>query len=104
MMHPMNKLLAFAALLALTACATGATTPSGPRADWRCDGGAAFSMRLTDEGNAEVFAGGQLYNLPGVAAGSGTRYTNGSVEYWEHGDEAMLNGAQGGPYNNCRRG
>ncbi len=61
-------------------------------------------MRLTAEGNAEVFAGGQVYNLPGVVAGSGTRYTNGSVEYWEHGDEAMLNGAQGGPYNNCRRG
>ena len=77
---------------------------SGPRADWRCDGGAAFSMRLNNAGNAEVFAGGQGYNLPGVQTGSGTRYTNGSVEYWERGDEATLNGAHGGPYNNCRRG
>ena len=57
-----------------------------------------------ENGNAEVFAGGQIYNLPGVQAGSGNRYTNGSVEYWEHGNEAMLNGAAGGPYNNCRRG
>ena len=55
-------------------------------------------MRLTEAGNAEVFAGGQVYDLPGVIAGSGTRYTNGSVEYWEHGNEAMLNGAAGGPY------
>lgn len=98
----MKKIALLAALLALSACAT-ATTPGGPRADWRCDGGAAFSMRLNDDGNAEVFAGGQLYQLPGVVAGSGTRYTNGAVEYWEHGDEAMLNGARGGPYTNCRR-
>jgi len=60
-------------------------------------------MRLTGEGHAEVFAGGQTYDLPGVVAGSGTRYTNGTVEYWEHGNEAMLNGAQGGPYSNCHR-
>jgi membrane-bound inhibitor of C-type lysozyme len=60
-------------------------------------------MHLTNEGHAQVFAGGQVYDLPGVVAGSGTRYTNGAVEYWEHGNEAMLNGAAGGPYNNCHR-
>jgi membrane-bound inhibitor of C-type lysozyme len=97
----MKKLLATAAILALAAC----TTPtSGARVDWRCDGGAAFSARINANGAAEVFAGGQVYTLPGVAAGSGTRYTNGAVEYWEHGGEAMLNGAHGGPYANCRRG
>ncbi len=98
----MKKLLATAALLALSACASTAT-PGGPRIDWRCDGGAAFSMRLDSEGAANVFAGGQSYTLPGVVAGSGTRYTNGTVEYWEHGGEATLNGAPGGPYTNCRR-
>ncbi len=98
----MKKLLATAALLALSACAaTGGA--DGPLVEWRCDGGAAFSMRLGADGAANVFAGGQVYNLPGVVAGSGTRYTNGSVEYWEHGGEAMLNGAQGGPYTNCHR-
>ncbi len=99
----MKKFTLLALLLALSACAT-ATTPGGPRADWRCDGGAAFSMRLKQDGNAEVFAGGQLYQLPAQQTGSGNRYTNGSVEYWEHGDEAVLNGAAGGPYANCRRG
>lgn len=98
----MKKLVALAALTALAACATTAT-PGGPRIDWRCDGGAAFSARINQQGAAEVFAGGQVYTLPGVAAGSGTRYTNGAVEYWEHGGEAMLNGAHGGPYTNCRR-
>jgi membrane-bound inhibitor of C-type lysozyme len=100
------KKLALAAFLFLSACATG-LSPGGAsdtgRLDWRCDNHAAFSMRLMADGHAKVFAGGQVYDLPGVAAGSGTRYTNGSVEYWEHGNEAMLNGAAGGPYNNCRR-
>ena len=99
----MKFLLAASALALLAACTTSASGAAGPRIDWRCDNGAAFSMRLTGEGHAEVFAGGQTYDLPGVVAGSGTRYTNGSVEYWEHGNEAMLNGAQGGPYTNCHR-
>jgi membrane-bound inhibitor of C-type lysozyme len=97
----MKTLLAAAAILSLAACAS--STPGGPRVDWRCDGGAAFSARIKPTGHAEVFAGGQVYDLPGVQAASGTRYTNGTVEYWEHGGEAMLNGAQGGPYSNCRR-
>lgn len=97
----MKQIMIFAALAALAACST--TQPAGPRVDWRCDGGAAFSMRLDDAGNANVFAGGRTYTLPGVPAGSGTRYTDGAVEYWEHGGQAMLNGAQGGPYTNCRR-
>lgn len=99
----MKKLALAASLLALAACGT-VSAPSGPRADWRCDGGAAFSMRLNDDGAAEIFAAGTIYTLPGVPAGSGTRYTDGTVEYWEHGGEAMLNGARGGPYANCRRG
>jgi membrane-bound inhibitor of C-type lysozyme len=97
----MKKILFLAAFVVLSAC--GTTQSGGPRAEWRCDGGAAFSMRLDSDGNANVFAAGQTYTLPGVQAGSGTRYTNGSVEYWEHGNEAMLNGAHGGPYTNCRR-
>jgi membrane-bound inhibitor of C-type lysozyme len=97
----MDRILIAAALLALSACAPG-DAPTGPSLEWRCDGGASFSARMTTQGNAEVSAGGQVYRLPGVPAGSGTRYTDGRVEYWQHGDEAMLNGAQGGPYSNCK--
>lgn len=99
----MKKLALAAATLALAACAT-ATTPAGPRMDWRCDGGAAFSARILEGGAAEVFAAGQVYRLPHVQAGSGARYSDGSVEYWERGGEATLTGAHGGPYANCRRG
>jgi membrane-bound inhibitor of C-type lysozyme len=96
----MKKILSLAALVVLGACST--TQSGGPRADWRCDGGAAFSVRF-DGDAAQVFAGGQLYNLPVAQSGSGARYSNGAVEYWEHQGEATLNGAQGGPYTNCRR-
>lgn len=98
----MKKLLILAAALALAACGTTATNTGGPRADWRCDGGAAFSVRFS-ESAAEVFAGGQVYTLAAAQSGSGTRYSNGTVEYWEHQGEARLNGAHGGPYTGCRR-
>jgi len=99
----MRQLLVLACVAALAACGTTGGGAASGQIQWRCDNGAAFSMHLTNEGNAEVFAGGHTYSLPGVVAGSGTRYTDGTVEYWEHGSEAMLNGAAGGPYTNCRR-
>ena len=97
----MKKLILATAMLSLGACAS--TGAIGDRMDWRCDGGAAFSARIKSNGSAEVFAGGQVYNLPHVAGASGARYSNGSVEYWERGGEATLSGARGGPYANCRR-
>ncbi len=97
----MKKLLALALLTAIAACGTTGQT-GGPRTDWRCDGGAAFSVRFTDA-TAEVFAAGRTYTLPATQSGSGTRYSDGAVEYREHQGQATLNGAHGGPYTNCRR-
>jgi len=98
----MKQLVFAAALATLAACATP-VAPGGPRMDWRCAGGAAFSARILEGGTAEVFAGGQIYRLPHVQSASGARYSNGTVEYWEHGGEATLTNAHGGPYANCRR-
>lgn len=95
----MKYILTFAAVLALAAC--GTTQTGGSRVEWRCDGGAAFSVRFSDSA-AEVFAGGQLYTLAAAQSASGARYSNGTVEYWEHQGQAQLNGAAGGPYTNCR--
>jgi membrane-bound inhibitor of C-type lysozyme len=98
----MKKFLLGAALLALGACVSH-NFAEGRRYDWRCDGGAAFSLRYNNLGAAEVFAGGQTYNLPQVESASATRYSDGSVEYAEHQGRASLSGAHGGPYENCRR-
>ena len=90
----MKKTLAAFALLALSACASAAAP--GDRVDWSCDNGRAYSARTNSSGGAEVFAGGQIYQLP--AAGGG--YSNGQVTYSSNGD---LGGAAGGPYTNCHR-
>jgi hypothetical protein len=90
----MKKTLALVALLTLSACASAAPTN---RTDWSCANGRAYSVRVNASGAAEVFAGGQVYTLP--AAGGG--YSNGNVTY---STEGRLDGAYGGPYENCRRG
>lgn len=106
----MKKLLVLACVAALSACAsTGGSGPTAPGAPignlvrWRCDGGSSFGVGFTTTG-ARVAAGGQTYALPHVQSGSGARYSNGSVQYWEHAGQATLTGARGGPYNNCHRG
>jgi membrane-bound inhibitor of C-type lysozyme len=91
----------FAALAAFVALAACSTMHGGPRTDWRCDGGAAFSTRSSSR-SAEVFAGGQVYTLRNVESASGARFSDGNVEFWEHQGEATLTGAPGGPYTNCR--
>lgn len=99
----MKQTIAILALLVLAACASSAGGGASGRMDWRCDNGRAFSARIVGDGQAEVFAAGQVHRLPHVAGASGARYSNGSVEYWERGGSATLSGATGGPYNNCRR-
>lgn len=96
----LKPLVALALLFAVSCAAPD--VPTGDTWTWRCDNGVTFTSRNTTGGNSEVVAGGQTYRLPGVIAGSGVRYFDGQVEYWEHGGEAMLNGAAGGPYENCR--
>ncbi|MGE0596995.1 MAG: MliC family protein [Hyphomonadaceae bacterium] len=96
----MKTLLLAAAFLSLAACASSGA--SG-RVDWSCDGGKAFSLRYNASGAAEVFAAGRTYTLPQAQSGSGTRYSDGTVEYREHQGSATLTGAFAGPYENCRR-
>lgn len=94
---------ALATLLALASCSTPQVSdvPVGETWIWRCDSGVTFTSRNTSNGNIELVAGGRTYRLPGVIAGSGVRYYDGRVEFWEHGGDAMLNGAAGGSYENC---
>jgi membrane-bound inhibitor of C-type lysozyme len=100
----MKALMVLAALVGVSACIPSHTLSEGRRHDWRCDGGAAFSLRYNSAGDAEIFAGGRTYSLPQAESGSGTRYTDGTVEYREHQGRATLSGAAGAPYENCRRG
>lgn len=90
----MRKLLLAAAALSLSACAT----VGSDRTQYICSGGAAYSVVITADNQADVFAAGRTYMLPNTGGG---RYSNGTVTYNING---ALTGAFGGPYENCRQG
>ena len=101
---------AFAGLmsLGLLACSPQAQKPAdAPAAEARvftfaCANGQSFTVTY-DEGFtvATVKAAGQTYKVPAAISASGSRYTDGKVEFWEHQGEALLTGAAGGPYEAC---
>jgi hypothetical protein len=97
----MNRIvIALATACALGACAnTQQSLAEGERYNWRCDGDKEFSLRYA-AGNAEVYASGQTHNLPPTGEG---QYSNGTVTFSESGGSASLNGAYGGPFENCHR-
>lgn len=104
----MRRLVVIACLACLAACATegrvlgGSAASVGGRFTWRCDGGHAFTVGFT-RNSALVSVNGRTYNLAHAQSASGARYSNGSVEYWEHAGQVQLSGVAGGPYVNCRR-
>lgn len=87
-----------ALMLALTACA------STPELTWHCTDGPSFKLHYDKLGRAVVSADDHLYVLPPAPSGSGARYSDGVVEYWEHQGEATLTGAVERPYRQCKTG
>ncbi|MFZ2031323.1 MAG: MliC family protein [Vitreimonas sp.] len=105
----MKRLLVLACFVALAACSTeggisgsGGGGSVGGRFSWHCDGGHSFTVGFT-RNSAVVSVNGRTYNLVHAQSASGARYSNGSVEYWEHAGQVQLSGVAGGPYVNCRR-
>ncbi|HVY86599.1 MAG TPA: MliC family protein [Caulobacterales bacterium] len=86
-----------------TAVDCSSAVGAGQTFTFSCDAGKSFTAQY-DEGTtcAIVTAGGQTYRVPAAMSASGARYQGGGVEYWEHQGEAMLDGAAGGPYANCK--
>ena len=100
----MRRLSLIAALaMTLAGCATVAPgTDSGPLS-YRCAGGKGFTAAWNQPGDkVKVTAGGVTKSLPSARSASGARYASGAFEIWGKGEEAMLSGFPGGPYNNCR--
>lgn len=112
------RFVGVALALGLTACASKTErevavmtkTPAvadavAERHDYACADGAAFEVGY-DEGYtfAEVTMGDRAWRLPAKMSASGSRYSDGKVEFWEHQGEAMLNGAPGGDHRSCTTG
>ena len=89
-----------------TGCA-GHSKPQSPEtsadATWRkaydCEG-IQFEVR-TEKKAVEVFLPGRSVRLPQVKAGSGAKYTDGSVTFWSKGEDALLE-LDGTLYRGCR--
>jgi membrane-bound inhibitor of C-type lysozyme len=50
-------------------------------------------------GRARLVAGDETYELPHVTAASGARFSDGKVDWWEHGGKAEL--SRGGASTEC---
>lgn len=101
-----RALLALAGGLALSACASVEPEDATDRPmTYACAAGGSFTAAYSRDGRrAYVTAGGQAYVLRPIPAASGVRYTGGGVTLHAKGPEALLEGAAGGPYRNCRTG
>jgi len=112
----MKRILASACALGLIACspqgqpaakadtkpAEAAVTDPAEVFTFVCPGGRTFSASF-DEGftMATVKAAAATYKLPAVISASGSRYSDGKIEFWEKGGEAMLNGTAEGDSGSC---
>ncbi|MDP3745906.1 MAG: MliC family protein [Phenylobacterium sp.] len=102
----MRPALTLVGLLALGGCASvmPEDATDAPMT-YACAGGKRFTAAYALKGDkARVTAGGVAYSLPHVRSGSGARYAKAGVELSTKGDEALLDGAAGGPYRDCRTG
>jgi membrane-bound inhibitor of C-type lysozyme len=72
---------------------------------YRCAAGKTFTAAWGQAGDrVRVKAGGMVRSLPAARSASGARYSDGKFEIWGKGDQAMLTGFPGGPYQGCRAG
>jgi membrane-bound inhibitor of C-type lysozyme len=114
----MKRILASACALGLLACSpqapaakeeakpdTAAATDAAEVMTYVCPDGKTFSVTYDESFTlATVKSGNATYKLPAVISGSGARYSDGKVEFWEkggNGGEAMLNGTPGGDTGSC---
>lgn len=96
-------------MLALSACATAPRPLAADATDaaqtYACAGGKSFTAAYDLQGErASVSAGGRTYSLRHVPSGSGVKYARDGVELHAKGTGAMLAGAAGSPYRDCRTG
>ncbi|MDP3737218.1 MAG: MliC family protein [Hyphomonadaceae bacterium] len=101
----MKAILACSCFFALLGCAPQGKPAAEANAEsftFACANGKTFSVTY-DEGFtvATVKADGQTYKLPAIIAASGSRYSDGKIEYWEHHGEALLHGTPAGELNGC---
>jgi len=91
----MRAAAAVQALLLLAACSSAPQ----PR-EYLCEGGAHFTVSGGDD-SVTLVLNGQSHRLPRVHSGSGEKYTDRRLLFWDKGKEAILAGSDHGMVH-CR--
>lgn len=94
-----------AAGLALAGCATAPEDASDAPMLYVCGVGKSFTASYALDGRiARVIVGGKTVTLRQVRSGSGATFAAGGTRLSTKGVDAVLDGAPGGPYRNCKTG
>ena len=86
----MDRRILFAALL-LGATGTGCDHPDNPTIGYVCSDSRSLTVTYFNApapGRARLVAGDETYELPHVTSASGARFTDGKIDWWEHGGKA----------------
>lgn len=100
---PLARAGAFAvALLAAAGCARRGAAPAAPEYVFRCPDGAEIRARYAADSVALQLPAGAA-RLPLAPSGSGARYANDTLEFWEHAGAARVAERGRVRYDGCRR-
>jgi membrane-bound inhibitor of C-type lysozyme len=92
----MDKLCASVAGLLLAACA------AQPAVVFRCEGGAELRA-VFEDGRVRLAFPGHRVELPRAISGSGARYSDGRLTFWNKGREAFVQRGDSIVYRACRQ-
>jgi membrane-bound inhibitor of C-type lysozyme len=88
----MDRRLLFAALF-LGATSAGCDHPDDPTLEYFCSDSRNLTVTYFSApapGHARLVADDETYELPHVTSASGARFSDGKVDWWEHGGKAEL--------------
>jgi membrane-bound inhibitor of C-type lysozyme len=91
-MTPIHIVLALASLMAGTAARAADADKIGP-VTFRCVDGSAIEATFDnapDPATVQLARGDQTFTLPQAVSADGARYVGDDIEFWNKGDDAMV--------------
>jgi len=78
-------------LLALVLCCFGCVKSKGTTFKFVCPDGARLEVTYFENGTkASLVYDGRVFNLKRTISGSGARYSDGEIVFWNKGDKALI--------------
>ena len=87
----MNKKNLQIYLLAVVLCCFGCAKSKGTTFEFVCHDGASVKVTYFENGEkASLVYDGKVFKLKRTISGSGARYTDGHIVFWNKGDKALI--------------